>query len=288
MNARRYDAVLLDLDGTLLDPRGRLRPSTIEAARAAQASGVRVMVATGRSSLASKTLLDELGLDVPAIVFNGAGLYCPRKDKLLEERILSNRTLARVLAFARERDLLSVVMRAGDKLATEPHDDEERAALGWMSGLVVAPREQLEAAEYVIRVSLLSRAWPTSADFSRALETAVALPCYMTDFPLSWLDGQRASLLHVVDFHPPCRGKAEGLRVLADEYGIPPERVVAVGDATNDIPMFEAAGLSVCMANGMPAARAAAQRVIGGHDTDAIAELLDELFLAPERQRRTA
>ena len=56
------------------------------------------------------------------------------------------------------------------------------------------------------------------------------------------------------------------------------QRVVAVGDATNDVPMFEAAGLGVAMANGMPEARAAADRVIGDNNSDALAELLDELF----------
>jgi hydroxymethylpyrimidine pyrophosphatase-like HAD family hydrolase len=82
--------------------------------------------------------------------------------------------------------------------------------------------------------------------------------------------------------HPPCSGKAEALRVLAERYGIPASRVVAIGDATNDIPMLEAAGLSVAMEDGMPEAVAVAKRVIGGHDTTAIAELVEELFLAPD------
>jgi len=83
----------------------------------------------------------------------------------------------------------------------------------------------------------------------------------------------------VVDLQPPCRGKAEALRVLEEQYGIPRERVVAVGDATNDLPMLAAAGLSVAMGDGMPEARRAASRIIGGHDSTAIAELVEELFL---------
>ena len=51
-----------------------------------------------------------------------------------------------------------------------------------------------------------------------------------------------------------------------------------MGDATNDIPMFAAAGLSAAMGDGMPEALAAADRVIGASDTDAIAELVSELF----------
>lgn len=287
MSFRAYDAIVLDLDGTLLDDSSRIRPRNLEALRAAQADGVRVLVATGRSSLSAHDVLVELGLELPAIVFNGAGLYCPRKKRLLEERVLSNRSVDRVLAYARERDLLTVLMRGEDKLATEPHDEEERTALAWMSGLKLVERDALEGAEYVIRVSLFSRDHGDSARFAREVESAVDGPCYMTDFPLNVLPHHRASRLVVIDLHPPCLGKGEALRYLAEEHGVAPDRVVAVGDATNDVPMFEAAGLSVCMQTGMEEARRAARRVIGSNETDAIAELVEELFLAPRRSAAT-
>lgn len=280
MSSRAYDALVLDLDGTLLDEAGRVRPRNREALHAAQAAGVRVMIATGRSSLSAQPVLAELDLALPAIVFNGAGLYCARKKRLLEERILSNRSVDRVLDYARARDLLTVVMRADDKLSTAPHDDEEQRALTWMSGLQLVERDALDGAEYVIRVTLLSRDHGDSARFAREVEQTVDAPCYITDFPLSVLAPHRDSRLDVIDLHPPCLGKGEALRFLREEHGIDPARVVAVGDATNDIPMFAAAGFSVCMAEGMPEARAAAARVIGGNESDSIAELVDELFLS--------
>jgi hydroxymethylpyrimidine pyrophosphatase-like HAD family hydrolase len=83
----------------------------------------------------------------------------------------------------------------------------------------------------------------------------------------------------VCDVHPPCKGKAEGLRVLQELYGIAPERVVAVGDASNDVPMFEAAGLAVAMRESMEEALAAADRVIGSNDSETIGALVEELFL---------
>ena len=66
--------------------------------------------------------------------------------------------------------------------------------------------------------------------------------------------------------------------MLAERFGIPPERVVAVGDADNDVPMLAAAGLGVAMENAYPAALSAAQRVIGPNDSDAIALLVEDLF----------
>lgn len=287
MQARDYDALLLDLDGTLLDDRNALVPGTTEALRAASALGVRVMVSTGRSNLSAHEVLCELGLDAPAIVFNGAALYCPRRQRLLEERTLGKRSLARTLDYALAHGHLPVVMCADRKLALAPRDAGEAAALAFMTGLRIVEPAELRA-EYVIRVTLFSTRHESSDEFSGELEAAVGLPLYLTHFPLSALATQRSSRLHVLDIHPPCRGKAEALRVLEELYGIPSARVVAVGDATNDIPMFEAAGLSVAMENSMQEAKAVARRVIGSNNGPAIAELVEELFLAPAEPRAQA
>ena len=83
----------------------------------------------------------------------------------------------------------------------------------------------------------------------------------------------------MVDVQPPCRGKGEALRWLEQERGIPAERVVCVGDAGNDVPMLEGAGLGVAMENAFRSAREAADRIIGSNNTEAIAELVEELFL---------
>lgn len=277
---RAYDALVVDLDGTLLDENSAVHPRNREALLAAAAEGVVVLVATGRSSLSARPILDHLGLETPAIVFNGAGLYSPREGRMIEERVLSNRTFARALELGRERDWLTVLMCADRKLALAPRDDIETSALSLMTALRYVPRAELTA-EFVMRVTYFSREHARSEDFGLEIERAIGSPMYLTHFPLSVLASHRQSPLQVADVHPPCRGKGEALRVLRDTYGIPASRVVAVGDATNDIPMFELAGLSVAMETGMAEARAIAQRVIGGHDTTAIADLVEELFLSP-------
>ncbi len=77
----------------------------------------------------------------------------------------------------------------------------------------------------------------------------------------------------------PCRGKAEALRLLRDGYGFLPGRVVAWGDATNDLPMVVEAGLGVAMGSGMEELKQSADRVIGHHDSASLGQLVEELFL---------
>lgn len=277
MIRRSYDAILLDLDGTLVDDTGRVVPETGEALRAIAERGVRVMVATGRSELGAAPAIVDLGVPEPAVVYNGAAIWCPRRDVLLEEQVLSNRTVARTLELAREGGYLPVVMRAGEKLSAPPRNVDEVHAVEFLEGLRVLDGESLPT-ENLIRITLFSGAHASSEDFGSVFKGGLGQPVFLTHFPLACLVQHRGSPLQVVDIQPPCRGKAEAVRYLGEVEDIPPERIVAVGDATNDLEMFADAGLAVAMANAVPEARAAADRVIGDNNGPAIAELVRELF----------
>jgi Cof subfamily protein (haloacid dehalogenase superfamily) len=272
-----HEALLLDLDGTLLDGRGEVRPRNRSALRDLEARGVLVMLVTGRSTMAALPIADALGLSAPTVVFNGAAVYCPERRGLIEERVLSNAAMERAMEFSVERDLLTLVMTRDRKLALEPRSDVERRALRGLEGLELVGRAGL-AVEYALRVSWLSTVHTDSRALVAEVEARIACPATYTHFPLSVIAEHRGSTMQVCDMHAPCRGKAEALRFVEERYAIPPERVAAVGDATNDLTMFEAAGLAVCMGSGMPEAQAAADRVIGDHDSDAIAEWIEETF----------
>lgn len=276
--SRAYDALLVDLDGTLLDRRGQLPPANRAALRAADEQGVRVMITTGRSLVATQPIALELGLDSPCVVFNGAAVWCPRSERFLEERTLSNRTLERTLAFGEARGDLTISMQGDRKLALEPRDDSELRALEGLHGLEFVPREALRR-DYTLRVTFITDRHECSEELETEFLEYCPHPTYLTHFPLSILPDHAGSRMHALDVHPPCRGKAEALRYLEEASGIPSERIVAVGDASNDEPMIRAAGLGVAMGDGMASTRALADRVIGGNDTTAIADLVEELFL---------
>jgi Cof subfamily protein (haloacid dehalogenase superfamily) len=276
--ARAYDAILLDVDGTLVDDGGHIHPRTRAALHEAHVRGVVVMVATGRSESGVAPVIEELGIDNPVLVYNGSGLWDPKTDKLLEERVLSNRTVERTLALCERANYLPVVMKHGLKASPQPPTPALERALSRLTALEPRAFADLPR-EYLIRITLFSERHTDSAEFEREVASAIDLPAYLTHFPLAHLADHRASALQVVDVHAPSRGKGEGVRMLFERYGIPRERVVAVGDATNDVPMFEAAGLAVAMECSMPEARAAAKRVIGDCNGGAIGELVEELFL---------
>ena len=274
---RPFDAILVDLDGTLLNENSEVSSRNHEALHALEASGVVCMLATGRSLVSAKPIMAGLELQSPVLVFNGAAIYCPKEGRMLEEQVLSDRVRDRALAYADEQDLMAVVVRSDRKLALKPRTQQEEYGLRHLFELEYGERHELSL-EYAMRVTLFSESHLDSASFCAVVERALAAPTYLTHFPLNHLPAHRESTLQIVDVQPPCLGKAEAFRFLQQRYEIESERVIAFGDATNDIPMFEGAGRSVAMGDGMPEALAAADVVIGDNDSDALAEYLEQTF----------
>lgn len=275
---RDYDALILDLDGTLVNGEDEIHPETDAALREALDAGVVVMVATGRSEPSTIPIMNRLGLTAPAIVYNGGAVFCPVSERFLERRFLSTRTVERAIGFAREHGCPIVLMRAGAKWADPTNEPLAREALDDMTLLEWADVTTV-GTEEIIRITIMSAGHVDSEKLYADLEALLDEPNYMTHFDLAVLPHHRDSPYKVTDIQPPCDGKGEAFRLLRDIYGIEPERVVAIGDATNDLPMLERAGLPVSIDDGHPEAKALAKRIIDGPETGAIGALVREVFL---------
>jgi 5-amino-6-(5-phospho-D-ribitylamino)uracil phosphatase len=276
---RGYDALVLDVDGTLLDEQERVHPRTLQALARARAAGVVVMLATGRPHGRTRGLMREIGLDAPAVVYNGAAVYCPREDRLIERRVLADELVAELHALAAPRDLLTVVEHGEERYARAARAATEASLLTWLGAVLPPPSEPLARGQ-TVRFTFFSEHHHDSLALHDEVRQLIEQPAYYTHYGLSLLAGFRDSRVQGLDVHPLCEGKAEAFRVLQARFGIPAARVVAVGDADNDLEMLAGAGLGVAMGNGTVAARQAARRVIGDHCSDALALLIEEVFLS--------
>lgn len=84
-----------------------------------------------------------------------------------------------------------------------------------------------------------------------------------------------------IDLLPRDGGKGVGVRLTMERYGFAPEEVMAFGDGDNDMPMLEAAGLSVAMGNGDQAVKDMADYVTGTVEEDGVSQALRHFGLLP-------
>lgn len=68
--------------------------------------------------------------------------------------------------------------------------------------------------------------------------------------------------------------KAGGMQLLLQHLGIPQEETLAIGDSTNDLPMFLAAGHTACMGDGMEELKDRSEYITGSVLEDGLSQAL--------------
>ncbi len=93
-----YQAIALDMDGTLLTRDHKISSATRAALAQARAHGIKVLLVTGRHFMTARPFHHELALDTPLICSNGAYLYDPAQGRILAGDPLAVAPLTALLA----------------------------------------------------------------------------------------------------------------------------------------------------------------------------------------------
>ena len=274
----RFDAILLDLDGTLLDGQSELTPRTARAVRKLVEAGFLVALCTGRSVAGTRPFHTALGLDSHLIAFNGSWIGPP--DGQPVHYIPIDDTHLEALFRAEDEAFFSFRHRDDQKYTVmTDHPDHHRVA-EWYENVVRAAHPVELPASDIIRVSMFfdEREFPEGEGTQTIwwrLPPEVRAGLRLETFPLRIFPPYRDSHLVLFEVQGQSQGKAEAFRWLESHHGIPAERTIAVGDHRNDVSMLAAAGLGVAVANAVDDVRAEADIVIGHHAEDGVARWIE-------------
>jgi 5-amino-6-(5-phospho-D-ribitylamino)uracil phosphatase len=293
MAVSRYQILALDVDGTLLDPDGTLRPRTAAAvARAAQA-GIRPILCTGRRYRRALPIAQQLGLDAPLVCNSGAIIKDPRDHSTLWRADFDAALDSDVLELFRAHDRPAVVFTdRGSK-------DADFIIRAYPTGLplfddyVGQNREHAEI-DSVWRWRQLNGAHQYLAHGQGDPlfhVCAIGTRSEMLAFQRAAFDKINGRVQTFVQRSPRYAGtmcellrydasKWTAIRYLAKLWRIEPEEICAVGDDVNDIPMIRHAGLGVAMGHAGAEVLTAADLITGDHEQDGVAMLVDDVLLA--------
>lgn len=96
--------IATDMDGTLLNSYQQITEENKQAVLKAQAQGVEVVVATGRSYQEARYVLDQAGLNCPVICVNGAEVRSV-KGEIVSSTPIDKKTARRVAAALNEHEV---------------------------------------------------------------------------------------------------------------------------------------------------------------------------------------
>jgi hydroxymethylpyrimidine pyrophosphatase-like HAD family hydrolase len=290
----RYRVLALDVDGTLLDPDGQLRPRTAAAIARASRAGIQPVLCTGRRYRRAAEIAHQLGLDGPLVCNSGALIKSPVDHQTLWRGDFSAALASEILGLFAALDQPAVVFTdlapdAADFLVAAypsgcgPFDDyvaQNRPHAGISPALTRIARKRPPTAQKGPQPDL-ALVFHICAIGTRA-EMLAFQQAARTRF-----DGQIATFVQRTSRY---RGtmceilrhdasKWRAILHIAGLWGVEPEEICAVGDDENDIPMIKHAGLGVAMGHAAADVQGAADLITGSHDEDGVAMLVDEVLL---------
>lgn len=267
----------LDLDGTLLNEKKEITPRTWAALERARSQGVLVVPVTGRPAQG----LPQVVRTMPGLRYvvssNGATIRDIVTGETLLEKHLSADTCLLVLDKCAHVPMIRQAFRNGvgylsqadyntlrDRYAgtsmLQYHLDTRQVLPGTVAEFLAADRQPVE------ELFFLTDSPQEKADL-RALLTGLPGIGFADPFPndLEVIAGD-------ID-------KGEALRYLLQRLDISPAQVLAMGDGGSDLPLLQAAGIGVAMANATEAVKAGADYVTASCDEDGVALAIEKFVL---------
>jgi Cof subfamily protein (haloacid dehalogenase superfamily) len=280
--------IALDLDGTLLDSRGRVGERNRAAIDEARARGVSVAVVTGRRFRDARPLALELGLDVPVIAHNGALTKHAHSLETVSAVLMPVEAARAVVRVGREQGADALVSddHVGAGLLVYDQISPGNTALAkyieWSRRVVgeeaAAAIRQVESLDAYLDHDPLHVAFSGGCAAMERLsevmkeELSGAVRLLLTLYPK--MDFALLDVLH------PEASKGAGLAAVAAEQGLGREEVMAVGDNFNDLEMLEWAGTGVLMGNAAPGLHASGRfHATATNDDGGVADAIERFVL---------
>ncbi|TGD89430.1 HAD family hydrolase [Mycolicibacterium sp. CH28] len=265
--------IATDVDGTLLDEDENVTPRTRQAVRAAVASGVHFVLATGRPPRWIPPVVEALGFAPMAVCANGAVIYDADQDRIISARTLAVDVLTELAEIATR-----VIPGSGlavERVGRTAHDSATPQFVSspgyehaWLNpdNTEVSMEDLLSAPAVKL---LIRKAGARSSDMAAVLAKHIGVE---GDITYSTNNG-------LIEINPIGTSKATGIEEVARPLEITAEDVITFGDMPNDVSMLRWAGHGVAMGNAHPEAIAAADEVTTRNSDDGLARVLERWWL---------
>ena len=273
----------LDLDGSCLDSDLQLHPRVRAAVRRAVASGITVVVATGRMYRSTVPWARELGVTAPVVCYQGAmvralpGLNAPEVNGIALGDVTREHSLDA------ETALLALDAARVEGWHFQAYQDEQ----------LLCEQDRSEAREYS-RIAQVPITFVEDLHPLVVRRGSIKAVCIVDDpTEANRCEARMRALLagralvtrsqpQFVEITSLEASKGRALTELCGHLGIPMSATAAVGDAPNDIDMLAAVAYAVAAGTTDPRLLIVADAVCAGPRDAGVADVID-LLLAQQR-----
>jgi len=253
-----------------MNTKRELSPRIIDTIRQYESSGGTFILATGRTMLTARNVIESIGLNTPVISGNGSVIQYPAGEILIRHVIPEEACLS-VCGYAMTKGFdfvaftdsalwypyTSVKVEYIKRLNKE--SEQRRITLFEFSKI-----DELPSSE-IIKLFIWNMDKLTVEDLEATCNTGKTM---------SFVQSVRGAL----DIDPIQATKGNGLRFLADHLNIQLENTAAFGDNINDLDMLQSVGFPVAVANAEDELKRAAWKICPSNDECGVAVMLEEFM----------
>ncbi len=259
--------VVSDVDGTMVTDDKVLTPATIAAAHRLRDAGIHLALVSSRPPRGMAFLTMDLGLTGPLGGFNGGAILAP-DGAVIEERFVPEAAVRTSLDLFAKRGVSPWLFADNQWIIKDLAGDyvpKERMTVRFEPTVV----DDFEP--FIARCGKIVGA---SAKFDHLADCETELQGL-----LGHTAHAHRSQKYYLDVTNPSADKGTACNALAKWFGIDIADVCAIGDQSNDVPMFRVAGHSIAMGNAPPPVAAEAKQHTGSNQQDGWADAIERLVL---------
>lgn len=274
-------AIVLDLDGTLLNSEKIVSPRTRQKLIEAQKKGIKVILASGRPTPAMMHIAEELELDKYegyVVSYNGSSVYDTKTKEFVFQQLIPEDLSKDILNHLGQFDVVPMVVIDDKLYVTNAFFDIDYPL---PTGITTVVEYESRMADFKV-----CEVDDFNAVVDRPLNKILLAgkPDYLAEnweaLKAPFADQTTAvfSAPFYFEFTDIGVDKAYALNEFLPKLGIEAENVIAFGDGQNDRSIIEFAGVGVAMANAVPEILELADEVTKSNDEDGIVEMLNRFF----------
>ncbi|WP_010273235.1 Cof-type HAD-IIB family hydrolase [Paenibacillus senegalensis] len=263
--------IVSDLDGTLLSEDHQLSDAVKRSIRRFREAGGWFTFATGRFGPSTRSIVEELDIEIPFILCNGSVLA--DRHKIWEMATLSLEELAPLLKEADQNGL--TVMFFNEKgIRTMRHTEEVRKfelkesvqceCIDPQSGIWGGDDTVVQKVLLIGDMNEIHALWRK----------------YQGTFRLTYATAQSEN--DFFEILPPNQSKGTALQKLMKVMQVTPDQVMSIGNQLNDVDMLERSGIGVAVANSHPDLKQKATYVCQEGYGDGVVEAMNKFVFIKE------
>ncbi|MBP1042489.1 HAD family phosphatase [Vagococcus sp. BWB3-3] len=262
--------VAIDLDGTLLNSQHQLLDVNTRALERAKNSGIKIVIATGRSVISAAEILDSMELEGYILALNGTFIAERTKGqlKVFRQSQLEKENVKKAFKIAQSEQITFVASneRGSDRVVVSEEGEVVQEFLIQRHDLRCLTADEMKNRLTDPTINYLKLAF-TNQKREKLLKVKQRLA--HEGLPTIFSDA------HYIEYVPKGINKGTALQFLCDQLGISMDEVLAIGDQENDLELLTMSGIGVAMGNASDKVKACADYVTSTNDEAGVSRALD-------------